>query len=454
MKRQSNLSLRHRRHLIATACAFGSLLASGAAQAQLSPYFVRISERISYDSNVFRVPESVGERRDGISLTSVTVGIDQPVGRQRFYASATADYTKYKNNDQLDGAGYNLLAGLNWEAASKLSGEVRANFSQAQAALADYGTLQNFSDRNLERAAVIDLRGQYGGASLLALEALANHTSISYSSSAFATRERKSNTLGGGLRYRPNPDLSFGFIVRGTRGEYPQGTLSPAGVLIADEYDRTDIDFTSSYAVSGFSNFYGRISYTKEEHDQQSSRDFSGVTGEIGMVYRPTGKVELGVNLSRETGSGATPGLTTTGLSGSSTASTTTTGAGSGTGSSPTGGTGLTTASGGYLNDARVSDRLRLQGIWDATAKIRVTGAVGYSRDRYDTLFVLNNFGTLSSERGSTRSVNLAARYAATRVWSFECGAGRESRNAGSGLSGIYDYNATTGFCSAALALD
>lgn len=451
MKRQSLLSSIPRRHALQTLCTAGLLLAGTAAQAQLGPYFVRVSERISYDSNVFRVSD--GERRDAISLTSLTVGLDQPIGRQRLYASATANYTAYKNNDQLNSPGYNLLAGLNWEAASKLSGELRGNVYQSQASLADYGTtLQNFSGKNVERAAILDFSAQYGGASVLALQAVANHTDIRYSADAFAERERKSNMAGGGLSYRPNIDWVIGTLLRFTKGEYPRGVIVPGGFL-SDEYDRRDADLTAAYTLSGITSFSGRLTYTKEEHEQVAGRDFSGLTGELAWAYRPTGKLEFGASLARETGSGTEsndPLSTSTGTAGGTgtTGSTGTTGT-TGTPSSALPG-GQTS---GYLNDARVTDSLRLRALWNATARIQVLGNVGYSRERYDTLFVAGTVGTVSTERGNTRSLALSARWAVTRVWSLECGAGREERSLDSGLSTTYDYDATTGFCSVTLAL-
>lgn len=456
MKRHSQPSYRPRRHALQMLCTTGLLLAGTTAQAQLGPYFVRVSERISYDSNVFRT--SSGERRDAISLTSLTVGLDQPIGRQRVYASATGNYSAYKNNDQLNSPGYNLLAGLNWEAASKLSGELRGNVYQSQASLADYGTTQaNFTGKNVERAAILDFSAQYGGASVLALQAVANHTDVRYSSDAFAERERKSNMVGGGVSYRPNIDWRLGALLRGTKGEYPRGVIVPGGFL-SDDYDRRDIDLTAAYTLSGVTSFAGRLTHTKEEHDQLASRDFSGLTGEITWAYRPTGKLEFNASLGRDTGSGSEGRSVLTASSGTtgSTDTTGTTGTTTGT-TGPTGTTGsgiATSQNAGYLNDSRVTDRLRLSALWNATARIQVLGGVGYSRESYDTLFVdPNNVGALSSERGNTRSLSLSARWAVTRVWSFECGAGYEERSLDSGLSTTYDYEAKTGFCSVTLAL-
>ena len=72
--------LRHRgRHL--SGWLTGSLiaLACGPGHAQQSPYYLSLSQQLSYDSNLFRVPDGASEQSDVISTTSVTVGVDQPI---------------------------------------------------------------------------------------------------------------------------------------------------------------------------------------------------------------------------------------------------------------------------------------------------------------------------------------------------------------------------------------
>lgn len=464
MKRPDLLSPRlsspraRRRAVLPWLCAASSLLASVGAHAQSSPYYLRLSERLGFDSNIFRAPEGA-ELRDYTSTTGITVGVDQLISRQRLYGSATADYTVYKGNDQLNGPGYELIGGLGWEVGSRLTGDARISLRQAQASLADYGTLSTLSrDKNRERSTLIDLRGIYGGQNLLAIEGLYNRTDISYSNDGFATRERESDTLGAGIRVRPSIDWTYGLMWRETRGEYPRGVAIPGG-FSADEYDRSDFDLSATLRVSELSSFAARVSYTKEDHEQIAARSFSGLTGEISGTYRPTGKLEFGASLSRDTGSGSTSSQLATGGS-STTVGGTTPGTGTTTGTTTgtgvTGGTGSPTAGSGiagYLNDSRVSDRLRLVTLWDATVKLRFSGGLTYSRERYDSLFVVGTTGTVGQEKGSTRGASLGARFLFSRAVSFECGAAYESRDAGSAVGSSYNYDATTAFCSAALLL-
>lgn len=467
MKRPDLLSLqrpRFRSAVLPWLCAAGAGLAASQAVAQSSPYSLTLGQRFGVDSNIFRVPDSAGKQRDYTSITSISVGLDQPISRQRLYGRATAEYTAYKGNDQLNGPGYELLAGLGWEIGSRLSGDVSVALRQSQASLADYGALASTArSKNRERSAVFDFRGIYGGTGLLAPEVLYNHIDVSYSNPAFATRERQSDTVGAGLRVRTSPNLTYGVVWRETRGEYPQGVALIGGGFAADEYDRSDIDLTAAYRLSDITRFSGRLTYTKEDHDQVGTRSFSGITGEFVIAYRPSGKLELGLGYSRDTGSGSSlaaltgtgststtsTGTGTTGTSSTGTTSTGTTTSGAG---STIAGSGLSTST-GYLSDARVSDQLRLEALWEATAKVRITGTFSYSWDRYDSLFVVGSTGTLGQDRGNTLGLRVAANYEFSRGLNFQCGIGRDSRDAGSGIGSGYDFTANTAFCGATLRL-
>lgn len=409
-----------------------ALACAGAAQAQLRPYYLTASQTINYDSNVFRVSED--EDSDLISTTSLTVGVDQPIGRQRVYGSLGTRYTAYRDNSDLDGLGYSAGVGLDWEAGSKFSGNARAAISESQASFDQYGSLQRTeTGKNEERSKTVDLSVQYGRVGILSLEALGNYTDIDYSANDFASRERKSRMFGGGVRWRPGGPWSFGLTARRTHGEYPAFATS-AGDTVSDDFDRTDLDLTALYVATGKSNLSLRLTQTREDHERDEDRDFDGLTGALSWRYRATGKVSMALTVTRETGSGASfftgtvitdPDLPTPPI-----------------------------PSLVYLTDSTRTDTVSLNANWQATGRIDVTLGLRYARDRFDNRFVTDAGEDDSSSRGSSRSVRLGASYAITRVWSAACGLGYEKRSteARTGL-GEYGYDARTGYCSVTLAL-
>lgn len=441
----SRTSLR-RLPLASLAGAMAAVLLAGPASAQLSlpesldsplrPYYVRVSQTLNYDSNLFR--EAQDEDSDVISSTALTGGFDQRIGRQRLFGSAGVSGNVYRDNDQLDGIGYNLLLGLGWEVGSRLSGNARVRASQNQASFADYGSFtSDRTSKNRERATVLDANAVYGRG-VVGLEVLANHTDISYSESDFSSRDRKSDTLGAGLRFRPGGPWTFGLTARFTDGEYPETIDLETGATVADDYERRDIDLTVQYQATGRSILSARISHTDEEHDLVTARDFDGVTGSVNWFYAVTGKTSVTTSLSRNTGTGDGSRL----LFGDPIAP-----------SDP-----LAPAPGqdgtvSFLTDSRRSDSLTVSVDWEATAKIDVNAGLRYSRDRYDTRFV-DGAEEDSNSTGHTRAFTLSANYAITRAWSLGCGLGYFSQDTNiSSAFGSSGYDANTAYCSLGLRL-
>ncbi len=394
------------------------------AMAQQSPYYLSASQRFSYDSNLFRVADGLPEQSDTISTTSLTVGVDQPIGRHRVYGSIGVSRTMYRDADELDSTGYNVAVGANLEATSRLSGSVRLGATRSQASFSSYGSLTGTSGRNLEEAQTADLRIQYGGASTWVLEGLANYTDVEYSATGFAARDRRSNMVGAGLRYQPGGPWTLGLAARRTNGSYPSFAAGAA-----DDYDRTDVDLVATYTPTGASRLTARLTQTNEDHDLDTSRDFDGLTGELRWDYQPTGKLALAVNLARETGSG-TVGYTIVPPSAEV----------------PPGSDPMLA----YLTDSRLSSRFGLEARWSATAKIAVAGRANYSRDRYDSSTV----GGAGDLRGSTRSYGLTVDYNITRVWALQAGVGREQRRSDVVVGGLdYEYSANTAYLGVTLRL-
>jgi hypothetical protein len=408
-------------------------LACVAAHAQLRPYFITASETISYDSNLFRT--SGDEDSDMYSTTALTLGVDQPIGRQRLFGSFGAHYTAYRDNDQLDGAGYDVGLGLDWEAASKLSGTARLRFAESLPSFASYGSQQGQStDRNEEMSKSADLTVQYGGASILSLEGLANYTDVDYARNDFSNREHKSHMFGAGARYHPGGPWSFGVTARRTNGEYPKLTSSTGETALSDDYDRTDLDLSATYLATGKSNFTMRLSKTNEDHKRDEERDFDGWTGAATWRYRASGKLSLALGLTRETGSGSSfyngAVVTDPDLPQPSNPSVT------------------------YLTDSTRTDTVSLNANWDATGRIGVSAGLSYSRDKFDDRFVTGAGNDSSGNSGDSSSYSLAASYAITRVWSASCGIAYERRSSDANVDGgDYGYGATTGHCTATLAL-
>jgi hypothetical protein len=412
------------RPLVAAACA---LVAAGAG-AQTSPFYFRASETLSYDSNVFRVPDKSVltnqgiHARDGISSTELTVGIDQPYGRQRWLASAGVSANVFKNNDQLNNTGYDLLLGLDWQALSRWAGDVRITSTQQLANFENYGARFIVdTSKNQEQVNALTARAQYGLVSLWSLQGSFAHRDVNFSDDLFADREYRQDQLGFGVAYRPSDLLTLGLAARYTDGQYPHATSSGP-----DKYKRDDVDLTATWKASGLSTLDARITATHENHDLLDNRDFRGVTGSLGWNYRPTGKTSVDLRLSRDTG---------------------TRGNGAPAQLDPN-------ATAAFLTDARLSDRIDAAVRWEATSKITLRAQAGYSHDRYDEQFVSTGATIVNGDSGNTRNYLVGVAYQVTRAWSLGCEAGRRSRSTPVFIGGVgYSYDADVASCTVQLTL-
>jgi len=390
------------------------------------PYYLRASQGFAHDSNVFRVPDQFGTQSDWVSSTALIAGFSQPFGRQRGYGDATLRANAYSDQSQLNNFGYDLRLGLDWSTIERLSGDVSARLSQSLADFSDYGSAdREAAGKNQELSQRYAARAQYGITAAWALTALLEYERIDFTADEFANRERNATTFGGGVRYRPSGIWAFGLGARRIDGSYPQSVVSN-GVVVADNYTSDNIDLTARLIATGLSTFSARLSFTDEVHELDTSRDYSGLTGSIEWDYRITGKVNIGLGLSRETGS-STDATT---LSGVNT----------------------------FLTDSNLTDRLDMRASWDATSKIRVSAAAAYWHDTFDDQFTeIVNGGQVirfSDESADSYSLDLRVRYQATRTVSLECG-GRYTDRGSTGRNINLDngFTSTVVFCNGVLAL-
>ncbi|CAN5575825.1 hypothetical protein BH09PSE5_BH09PSE5_17130 [soil metagenome] len=395
-----------------------------------SPYYITASQAFSHDSNIFRDPDGPTVTSDTISTTGVRLGIDQPISRQRIGADLLVRYNKYQDNGQLDNTGYGLNLRGDFETAGNISGDVHYTRAETLAPYEDNRSNTRLTTKNMQTADEFGARVQYGMRGRWVLEGTGLYRNQSYSAQEYAYQEQSEGTLGATLRYRPSDLLSFGLGVRGTRGDLPN-YIAAAGVAPGDSYDRQDIDLSAFWTISGLTSVNGRVSATHSKHDVATERNFSGVTGELGANYKPSGRLNFIANLSRETNDGGIASNNTLG----------------------SGGNIQTTR----LQDTRIVNALRLQAIYELTAKIQLDTVLRYTQRNLRDAVITNALGQpvgLANGTDKTAGLAIGARYTITRAWSAACSVGRDRRTTDLvGAAVTYPYGVTTASCSAQLTL-
>lgn len=296
------------KHPTATTLACLALLGAGGAMAQSNPWYLGISQTVNHQSNMLRAIDGAvfgadQSRSDTLYSTALIGGIDQPLGRQRIFGSATLRSDRYAKNDVYDNQGWTLRAGLDWQTVERLSGSLNLSSSRSLASfnLQEIGLLRQ---RNSETATGLDgiVRLGVAGPWLLELGAGTLKVENSLQQAQVQSRNYRQDTLTLGARWRPSAALTLGLAVRQTDGKYPQFRALADGSFEVDRFRRRDVDVSGTWRPSGASQFDMRLSTGSTRYDLASQRDFSGVTGTLSWNWVPTGKLQINTRYSRDTG--------------------------------------------------------------------------------------------------------------------------------------------------------
>jgi hypothetical protein len=378
-----------------------ALAASGFGSAHAedpNPYYIGGSTSVKHDSNVYRLPSATGDTSYSVGLLG---GFDQPIGRQRVYASGTLQENRFQDLKQLNYTSYSVNAGIDWATVYNLSGTISQTSSQS---LYNYGgsnTIQT-NAKNLERRNETVARLRYGSASLLSLDTSFTHRNQNYSDPAYRFNALDQDAVSIGLTYRPRASLTLGTALRYTKGNYQ----------LERDFDRKDIDLTANWVPTGRSAFNARLSYGKRtSRNGDSAFDFTGTTGQVNWTYQPTGKLTFVAAFNRD--SGAESGF----INGQQ--------------------------AGTFGDESRLTNALSLNTTYAATSKIRLD--LNLYANRRSLVF-----GAFKG-RDAVRSAMLVATYAPLRNLSLSCNAGRDSRSASGQVS--FDYGNNSVSCSAQITL-
>jgi hypothetical protein len=392
-----------------------------------SPYYIGVSQALTHDSNVFRIPNGPS---DNYSSTSLLGGFDQPISRQRIFGRASVTANRYQEAQELNNVSYNLLAGAALETINNISGGINLGMNRSLTApVVSAGSPD--ARRNIADNRSVDARLRYGGASLLTLEGAVGYSSIDYSLPESEPSEAKYRTASVTLYYRPGGPLRLGLALRGTRTKAPRAFLNTTtGETQGNTQKGTNLDLLVDYDVSGLVSASGRISHTKQTNSALGSdADFSGLTGSLQVGWRPTGKLAFNLAASREAGYNTTPYTTFVIVQ---------------TGTAPT----LAPVTGLYQNN-QVTNSLAAGVTYLATAKITANTGVRYSRAK-----LVSTFGSSSGNAAAApttdvvKAVYIGANYELWRNLSTGCNLTYEKRDVSGNFIG-FSYSATTVGCSA-----
>jgi hypothetical protein len=391
------------------------MLAAGGADAQTSPWYIGAAQTFTHESNIYRLADGAAtpagvSKSDLISSTALLAGLDQPIGRQRLYGSATLRANKFKDNGVLDNEGYALRAGIDWATIERLSGNLDLSANRSLARFNTDTEIGLLTSKNIENSNRIAATVRLGVVTQYTAEASLEHRQVDYSAVEYAARENRQTTGTAGLRWRPSGSNVFGLGVRHTSGKYPRFRSLGDGVYEADAYTRTGIDLSAALETGGASRLDTRVTLGRTRYDEATQRGFSGATGYAAWTWLPGAKLRLVTRLARDDGQNSY-------FSGNPFVD-------------------------GVIDYSRTTTTLGLNADYEATAKIRLkAGASVARRSLVRTLPPDALLGADARGRDTSTEFTLGATWEPTRSLVFGCDLGTEKRSVSGELSLPYSAN-------------
>ena len=385
-----------------------------------NPYYIGVSESLTHDSNVFKIPSGPS---DTFSTTSLTGGFDQRFSRQQVFGSGTVGVNRYFDQSQLNNTSYNLGAGVNWETIESLSGNVNLGAGRSLTAPTAGSPNATSATRNVATTESADARVRWGGNSLLTLEGAAGYSRLKYSNPQSVASESKGRTGSLSVFYKPGASLRLGVAGRVNRTESPYAFFDTTNETFQPNTVKgRNIDLLADYVVSGFISANGRLSYTRQTNSGVSGANFSGLTGGLGLSYRATSRTSFRLDAARDAGFDAslfnTVSITT----------------------DSKGALVLTPVSGRYENN-RVTDSISVGANYEVTAKIGANAGASYSRAKLTSTIAGAGSQAAPDTSDKQYGLSVGASYAIARNWGLNCSAAYSHREVSGQASLSYNDN-------------
>ncbi|MFN3303643.1 MAG: hypothetical protein ACK44A_07970 [Roseateles sp.] len=297
------------KRLALPALAAALALPAAAQTDDTTPFYAGATLGAARVTNVYRQPTATND--DTVVSAGLVAGVDQRLGRQHLTLDGSLQDNRYSTNTDLNNHAYNLRGALNWQTLGNLSGVVSAKSSRS---LADFNIgngVEPILKKNIERTDEYQATARLGVLTRYTVEAGWTHRRRDFSAEEYARFVYRQDTGSLGFYARPGAHLRLGLVGRETRGNNPRypvgftidpGTLRPVVVSAPNDYERRDVDLTARWATGGSSNVNARISRSRTSNSLNNLRDFSGTTGAVGWDWQPTGKLQLNLQYSRDTG--------------------------------------------------------------------------------------------------------------------------------------------------------
>ena len=271
---------------------------------ELDTFQFRTGQTWQYDSNVFRLSDSVSNqavigspsRSDHFGVTTIGAKIDKSYGLQRFEFDINANQYNYKNFSRLDFTSVNYAAAWRWSITPALYGNFtmdRLEYTDNTANTQNQGQLNRRTDHRTLLDAEYAIDGPWRALGGVFERSSSNSQAIIFEG------DSKIRGVEVGTRYVFASDSSLAYRLKQGRGEYPNRILSS---VFANEFKDREHEFKLAWPITGKTTIQSRLSYFDRKHDGLSARDFSGFVGQLEATWVLTGKTTVNGGVARDLG--------------------------------------------------------------------------------------------------------------------------------------------------------
>jgi len=286
----------------AATCALACALLAPAAEAQDRLFSLRLGYGVTWDDNVFRLPDNapdpgldrgISGKSDRFSTASVGFLLNVPVSMQRFLLDVTKAAIRYEKFSSQDQDPFSYRGAWQWQLTPRMNGMLSASRAETLVDVEDVAGRRRIDQRTTTRAATADA-WIMGGWHLLGA---ASDTETTYSEPFLAQPDTSEKTAAASLRYIARSNSQLTITRRWTRGTE---TITDAAVFGGSDFTVDASELNATWIASGHSTLHARATYIDRRNEVLPQRDFSGTTGELRYAWRPTAKLAVDLSATRD----------------------------------------------------------------------------------------------------------------------------------------------------------
>ncbi|MFN3627942.1 MAG: hypothetical protein ACK4S3_08695, partial [Parvibaculum sp.] len=281
--------MRHGSILLFAAAA--GVLATPALAQDAKRLRVQLNARAVYDDNVPRSNAALAalrgvEQEDWIFSPSVSIDLQQPIGRQTVFLMGSVGYNFYEKNDELNREQISLRGGVNsvfGPCAFDLSGDVKRQQSQLE-------DLALGVTKNLETVSSVSLGAACGREVGFVPTASVAQQWAGNSAAQREDADYVSSTASLGIAYRRPTLGELTLSMNYGATDYDRFILTPSG-LEKDGYETYGASLRFARSIGA--RLKGSVSggYSSAQPSTSNSEEFEGFTYAVDLNYRPTSRL-------------------------------------------------------------------------------------------------------------------------------------------------------------------